>query len=151
MNTYREPVDFIDMVDKHLLNHLKGELSGQITASKTREEISDQEGRLAAIGNVQFAVTVQKILQAVESLVSDMSLVDGKAVFLNATSFNRSFLNTYRALTLLKYGFILSTSEITRKHFVNLWEKIQVTLLADMPIRLLTKSLVANIEHFIEL
>ena len=148
MNTYREPVDFIDMVDKHLL---KGELLGKTTAIKTRGAILYQEGRLTAVGNDQFAVTVQKILQAVESLVSDMSLVDGKAVFLNTNTFNRSFLNTYRALTLLKYGFVLSTSEVTRKQFVNLWEKIQVTLRADMPIRLLTKPLVANIEHFIQL
>ena len=151
MNTYREPVDFIEMVDKHLLYLLSGELSRETIVSQAREAILDQERGLKIVGNENLTAIGQKILQAIDYLVSYTSFVSGKTVFLNTNSFNRKFLNMYRLLTLLKYGFILPTNEITRKQFEDVWEKVQVTLLENMPIRLLTKPLVANIECLIQL
>ena len=153
MNTYREPVDFIVMVDKHLFNLLRGEHSGQTTqiVSHTRKTIFGQDRLLNVEGNEHFTATIQKVLQTIESLVSDSSLLSEKSVFLNTNSFNRNFLSMYRALTLLKYGFIFPVEEGCRKKFMEVWEKAQVTLVENMPVGELAKPLVANIENSIQL
>lgn len=143
MNTYREPVDFIQLIDKHLSKFLRGEYPGQITPAPTRETIAEFPGKLTVKGTQidikereWLFAEMMRIIQAVEKAIPDLGSLNANAEYLNTSSYNKHMLNIYKALTLLKYGLVLPVEGVCRARLVDLWEKMRVVLTENQHIRI---------------
>ena len=136
MNTYSEPIDFIQLLDKHLVRFLSislnitGEpsvettLSSQLTGEKRTQKASIENENLpekhktmdlnemVLVSNFLF-----KTLEKLEPALNSLRTLDSRTGYLNANTFNRNMVDIYRIYTLLKYTDIFGVSERNRKKF----------------------------------
>ena len=132
MNTYSEPMDFIQLLDRHLVRFLNTSLS--ITGKPPGETTLSSEKRIhkASIENenlpekyktmdlnekVLVSDFLFKTIDKLEPALNSLRMLDSRTGYLNANTFNRNMVDVYRIYTLLKYANIFGVSERNRKKF----------------------------------
>ena len=162
MNTYREPVDIIHTVDSRLLEFWKSASSGESPRQTTlavhstcqttpylQENFNSSKGdQIMNLENSKLLSDfMMNTLQKLNFTVSSLSSQNAKTGYLNANSFNRHYVDIYRGLTLLKYGFILPVSKECRTKYVAVWKNLRAAIFKAPHIEDLVKPLVEVLEQ----
>ena len=136
MNTYSEPIDFIQLLDKHLVRFLSTSLnvteeppgettqSSQLTGEKRthnarveNENLPEKYKTMDLNEKVSVSNFLFKAIEKLEPAWNCLGMLDLKTGYLNANTFNRNMVDIYRIYTLLKYANIFGFSERNRKKF----------------------------------
>ena len=136
MNTYSEPIDFIQLLDKHLIRFLStslnitGEPPGETTissqltgekrthkASIENENLPEKYKTMDLNERVSVSDFLFKTIERLEPALNSLRMLDSRTGYLNANTFNRNMVDIYRIYTLLKYANIFAVSERNRKKF----------------------------------
>ena len=162
MNTYREPVDFIQIVDKHLLRFLHSTINFTGDSPKpplsfhpVLETISYQDmlanknlgdyGRKMDLNEREIlSYYLSKTLEKLKLTIASLQSINAKVAYFNANSFNRNVVDIYRIVTLLNYDSILCVNEENRTKFDSVGKMLEEVFSQNPHIEALLRALLGR-------